>query len=63
MAGGAPSAKGYRRFSVTMGTSLAYTVYTCTLGIIAMEEERNTWAAQTTKPRHMMAVSMTAVVW
>ncbi|OBT64882.1 hypothetical protein VE03_06439 [Pseudogymnoascus sp. 23342-1-I1] len=60
--GGAPSAKACRRFSTMMATCLAYTVYTCTLGIMAMEEETNTWAAQTTKPRHIVAVSMAALV-
>jgi hypothetical protein len=31
------------------------------MGIIAMDEENNKWAAQTTKPRHMVAVLMAAI--
>ena len=45
-----------------MAVVLAFSVFTCTLGIIAMDGENNKWAAQTTKPRHMVAVSMAALV-
>ncbi|KFZ03251.1 hypothetical protein V502_11102 [Pseudogymnoascus sp. VKM F-4520 (FW-2644)] len=62
IAGDAPSGKSCRRFSTSMAVVLAFSVFTCTLGIVAMEDERNKWAAQTTKPRHIVAVSMAALV-
>ncbi|OBT87615.1 hypothetical protein VE02_04101 [Pseudogymnoascus sp. 03VT05] len=61
VAGDAPTGKACCRFSSTMAVVLAYSVFTCTLGIIAMDGENNKWAAQTTKPRHMVAVLMAAL--
>ncbi|OBU01132.1 hypothetical protein VE01_00814 [Pseudogymnoascus verrucosus] len=63
VAGDAPTGKACRRFSSTMAVVLAYSVFTCTMGIIAMDEENNKWAAQTTKPRHMVAVLMAAITF
>ncbi|KFX89838.1 hypothetical protein O988_08473 [Pseudogymnoascus sp. VKM F-3808] len=62
VAGDAPSGRACRRFSTTMAVILAYSAFTCTMGIIAMDDEKNKWAAETTKPRHIVAVSMTALV-
>ncbi|KFY37853.1 hypothetical protein V494_04622 [Pseudogymnoascus sp. VKM F-4513 (FW-928)] len=51
-----------RRFSISMACWLSYTVLMGISGVIAMDKESKTWAAETTKPRHIAAISMAAIV-
>ena len=62
IAGDAPSAKVSRRFSASMAIVLTFSVFTCSMGIVAMDGKPNEWASQATEPRHIVAVSMAATV-